>query len=197
MSHQNISRETGDAIPKRRPECNMRAHDLRLRESRRESILAAPAWQQNRQRHVVCRPLQRLGPSTCLYGHIHGNWKVPQSFPVHSLQYVPSLFPCVFLSYWRCVFPHGCATFSSTETPDSVSVSHVDNLSVVVEKRQFQLQCDVIGVAPVQHLTVRWYQGNRTVLSAGKGDFSFWTITCRYLSKTILKDEYFVFNQSR
>lgn len=73
----------------------MWADNLRLQEYRRESILAAPAWQQHRQCQVVCWPLHRLGPSTCLYGHVHGNWKVPQSFAVHSLQYVlPSLLVC-------------------------------------------------------------------------------------------------------
>lgn len=86
MSHQTIPRENGDAIPKRRPECNMWADDLRLQEHRRESILAAPAWQQHRQRPVGSWPPQRLGPSSCLCGHIHRNWKVPQNFTVDPLQ---------------------------------------------------------------------------------------------------------------
>ncbi len=48
---------------------------------------------------------------------------------------------------------------SSTETPDSVSISSVDHKRPMKEGKQYELQCDVHGVAPVQYLTVKWYKG--------------------------------------
>lgn len=33
----------------------------------------------------------------------------------------------------------------------------------VVEGTQYELQCDIINVAPVQNLTVRWYKNNQTI----------------------------------
>ncbi|XP_042360313.1 hemicentin-2-like [Plectropomus leopardus] len=59
--------------------------------------------------------------------------------------------------------------FTLYKTPDSVSIRHVDNLSSVVEGREFQLQCDIINVAPAQNLIVRWYQGNETFQPLLKG----------------------------
>lgn len=75
----------------------------------------------------------------------------------------PGCFSCtgdVFISS-RSIFP--------TETPDHVSITPVGHLSAVVENKLFQLQCDITGVAPAQHLTVRWYQGNKTLQTLGKG----------------------------
>lgn len=58
--------------------------------------------------------------------------------------------------------------FISPETPDSVSIRPVDNLSsVVVEEREVQLQCDITNVAPARNLTVRWYRGNETFAIKG------------------------------
>lgn len=74
----------------------------------------------------------------------------------------PGCFSCtgdVFISS-RSIFP--------TETPDHVSIRPVDHLSAV-ENKQFQLQCYITGVAPARHLTVRWYQGNKTLQTVGKG----------------------------
>lgn len=72
-------------------------------------------------------------------------------------------------------FPCGHTEFSSTEAPDDVSVRRVDNLSAVVEERPFQLRCEITSVAPARSLTIRWYQGNKTVqLTAGKGGLPCW-----------------------
>lgn len=49
-----------------------------------------------------------------------------------------------------------------TETPDTVSVSARDPGSVV-EGTDFLLKCDIINVAPVQKLKVKWYRGNGIV----------------------------------
>ncbi len=48
---------------------------------------------------------------------------------------------------------------SSTETPDSVSIRSVDHSGPMTEGEQYELQCDVHDVAPVQYLTVKWYKG--------------------------------------
>ncbi|XP_026109696.1 intercellular adhesion molecule 1-like [Carassius auratus] len=45
------------------------------------------------------------------------------------------------------------------KTPDSVSISTVNNTEPMIEGQQYELQCDVHDVAPVQYLTVKWYKG--------------------------------------
>ncbi|XP_036409090.1 intercellular adhesion molecule 1-like [Megalops cyprinoides] len=45
------------------------------------------------------------------------------------------------------------------KTPDSVSISSVYHTGAMVEGRQYQLQCEVQNIAPVQSLTVKWYRG--------------------------------------
>ena len=52
---------------------------------------------------------------------------------------------------------------SSTETPDSVSISTVNHNGPMMEGNQYELQCDVLNVAPVQNLTVNWYKGQTLV----------------------------------
>ncbi|KAJ8369812.1 hypothetical protein SKAU_G00098400 [Synaphobranchus kaupii] len=43
--------------------------------------------------------------------------------------------------------------------PDSVSISAVNHTGPVVEGEEYQLQCEVQNIAPVQYLTVKWYKG--------------------------------------
>ncbi|XP_050957419.1 intercellular adhesion molecule 5-like isoform X3 [Labeo rohita] len=50
------------------------------------------------------------------------------------------------------------------KTPDSVSISIVNHRGPMMEGEQYELQCDVVDVAPVQNLTVKWYKG-QTLLS--------------------------------
>ncbi|XP_034750323.1 hemicentin-1-like [Etheostoma cragini] len=65
---------------------------------------------------------------------------------------------------------HKHLNFTLYKTPDSVSVRPVDNLnSVVVEEREFQLQCDITNVAPAGNLIVLWYRGNETFEPLTKG----------------------------
>ncbi|XP_073686324.1 vascular cell adhesion protein 1-like [Garra rufa] len=45
------------------------------------------------------------------------------------------------------------------KTPDSVSISIVNHSGPMMEGNQYQLQCDVHDVSPVQYLTVKWYKG--------------------------------------
>ncbi|XP_067276749.1 intercellular adhesion molecule 1-like isoform X1 [Pseudorasbora parva] len=45
------------------------------------------------------------------------------------------------------------------KTPDSVSINTVNHNGPMIEGNQYELQCDVLNVAPVQNLTVRWYKG--------------------------------------
>ncbi|CAJ1075293.1 intercellular adhesion molecule 5 [Xyrichtys novacula] len=48
------------------------------------------------------------------------------------------------------------------KTPDTVSVS-AEVPGPVVEGKDFLLTCNVINVAPVQNLTIKWYQGDKIV----------------------------------
>ncbi|XP_052408377.1 hemicentin-2 isoform X16 [Carassius gibelio] len=50
------------------------------------------------------------------------------------------------------------------KTPDSVSISTVNHRGPMIEGQQYELQCDVHDVAPVQYLTVKWYK-NQTRLN--------------------------------
>ncbi|KAJ8254026.1 hypothetical protein COCON_G00206380 [Conger conger] len=43
--------------------------------------------------------------------------------------------------------------------PDSVSISVVNHTGPMKEGKQYQLQCEVQNIAPVQYLTVKWYKG--------------------------------------
>ncbi|XP_026110142.1 intercellular adhesion molecule 1 isoform X5 [Carassius auratus] len=45
------------------------------------------------------------------------------------------------------------------KTPDSVSISTVNHRGPMIEGQQYELQCDVHDVAPVEYLTVKWYKG--------------------------------------
>uniref|UniRef100_A0A8C1KEI0 Ig-like domain-containing protein n=1 Tax=Cyprinus carpio TaxID=7962 RepID=A0A8C1KEI0_CYPCA len=45
------------------------------------------------------------------------------------------------------------------KTPDSVFISTVNHSGPMMEGQQYELQCDVHNVAPVQNLTVKWYKG--------------------------------------
>ncbi|XP_077069588.1 CD166 antigen homolog isoform X1 [Siphateles boraxobius] len=49
------------------------------------------------------------------------------------------------------------------KTPDSVSISTVNHNGPMMEGNQYELQCDVLNVAPVQNLTVNWYKGQTLV----------------------------------
>ncbi|XP_067238660.1 intercellular adhesion molecule 2-like [Chanodichthys erythropterus] len=44
------------------------------------------------------------------------------------------------------------------KTPDSVSISTLNPIGPMKEGNQYELQCDVLNVAPVQNLTVKWYK---------------------------------------
>ncbi|KAA0705374.1 hypothetical protein E1301_Tti009761 [Triplophysa tibetana] len=45
------------------------------------------------------------------------------------------------------------------KTPDSVSINTADHTGPMIEGSKYKLQCDVVNVAPVQNLTVKWYKG--------------------------------------
>ncbi|KAM9346625.1 hemicentin-2-like [Symphorus nematophorus] len=62
-----------------------------------------------------------------------------------------------FKGIGRC---HKRLDFTLYKMPDSVSIRRLDNLDSVMEETQFQLQCDITNVAPVQKLAVRWYREN-------------------------------------
>ncbi|XP_071031005.1 intercellular adhesion molecule 2-like isoform X1 [Oncorhynchus clarkii lewisi] len=49
------------------------------------------------------------------------------------------------------------------KTPDSVSISPLSNSGPMMEGKEYQLQCDIQNIAPLQNLVVRWYKGNETI----------------------------------
>ncbi|KAK9978042.1 hypothetical protein ABG768_019816 [Culter alburnus] len=56
--------------------------------------------------------------------------------------------------------------------PDSVSISLVNHSSPVVVGREYQLQCEVHNVAPVQYLVLRWYRGQTEVYNHSFSELS-------------------------
>ncbi|XP_030645595.1 hemicentin-1-like [Chanos chanos] len=58
---------------------------------------------------------------------------------------------------------HKNASVTVYKTPDSVSISYVNHTGPVMEKTQYELQCDIKNIAPVQYLSVRWYKGQTLV----------------------------------
>lgn len=50
---------------------------------------------------------------------------------------------------------------SFTETPDNVLMSDISG--PLVQGQEFQMQCDVFNVAPVNRLSVHWYKGSSRV----------------------------------
>uniref|UniRef100_A0A8C8M8V8 Ig-like domain-containing protein n=1 Tax=Oncorhynchus tshawytscha TaxID=74940 RepID=A0A8C8M8V8_ONCTS len=46
------------------------------------------------------------------------------------------------------------------KTPDSVSISVLNHSGPMVEGTQYQLQCDIQNIAPLQNLVMKWYKGN-------------------------------------
>ncbi|XP_046894937.1 hemicentin-2-like [Hypomesus transpacificus] len=58
------------------------------------------------------------------------------------------------------------------QLPDVVSISPLNHTGPVVEGTEYQLQCDILNVAPVQNLTVTWYKGNETIKTDSYSDQS-------------------------
>ena len=65
-----------------------------------------------------------------------------------------------------------CDSNVLTELPDIVSISPLNHTGPMVEGTEYQLQCDVLNVAPVQNLTVTWYRGNETIKTDSYSDQS-------------------------
>ncbi|XP_067277387.1 intercellular adhesion molecule 5 [Pseudorasbora parva] len=45
------------------------------------------------------------------------------------------------------------------KTPDSVSINTVNHNGPMIDGNQYELQCEVLNVAPVQNLIIKWYKG--------------------------------------
>ncbi|XP_073670222.1 uncharacterized protein [Paramisgurnus dabryanus] len=60
-----------------------------------------------------------------------------------------------------------CLTFLPIiiyKTPDSVSINTVNHTGPMTERSQYELQCDIVNVAP-RNLTVKWFRGETEVYS--------------------------------
>lgn len=55
------------------------------------------------------------------------------------------------------------SNFVLIENPESVNMYPARHVKSVVEGTPYELQCDVLDVAPVRNLTVTWYKDNQTV----------------------------------
>ncbi|XP_070836837.1 vascular cell adhesion protein 1 [Chaetodon trifascialis] len=51
------------------------------------------------------------------------------------------------------------------KNPEKVSMFPVKHVDAAVEGEPYELRCDVLNVAPVQNLIVRWYKNNQTIMA--------------------------------
>ncbi|XP_030645045.1 hemicentin-1-like [Chanos chanos] len=56
--------------------------------------------------------------------------------------------------------------------PDSVSLRFVSGSGLMVEGNQYQLECEIQSVAPVQNLTVKWFRGKTLLNESNVSEFS-------------------------
>ncbi|CAN9505574.1 unnamed protein product [Ophioblennius macclurei] len=117
--------------------------------------------------HATCEPM-----STTLSNVLQLYWKDGQNktIPVvNDIKWLPDTqngwysTPACFGKFQGIRNCHKSLKVILYKTPDSVSIHPVDNSSSVLEGRVFQLQCDIINVAPAQMLTVLWYRGNESI----------------------------------
>ncbi|KAI1884295.1 hypothetical protein AGOR_G00224960 [Albula goreensis] len=70
--------------------------------------------------------------------------------------------PKCFVNFMNNTIPDQCEKELKVivyKTPDSVSISAVNHTGPMLEGKQYQLQCEVQNIVPVQYLTVKWYKG--------------------------------------
>uniref|UniRef100_A0A668AVK5 Ig-like domain-containing protein n=1 Tax=Myripristis murdjan TaxID=586833 RepID=A0A668AVK5_9TELE len=51
------------------------------------------------------------------------------------------------------------------KNPEGAIIFAVSYAPFIEEGTQYELQCDIINVAPVQNLIMKWYRGNQTILT--------------------------------
>ncbi|XP_034046393.1 uncharacterized protein icam3 [Thalassophryne amazonica] len=60
-------------------------------------------------------------------------------------------------------------SFTPYKMPDSVSIRPVHSSTSVLEDKEYQIECEIINIAPVQNLSVWWYRGNEAIEPAVRG----------------------------
>ncbi|XP_065110139.1 vascular cell adhesion protein 1-like [Paramisgurnus dabryanus] len=70
--------------------------------------------------------------------------------------------PQCYMNYNRTQCTH-LLPVTVYKTPDNVSINTVDR--PMIEGSQYQLQCDIVNVAPVKNLIVKWFKGETEVKS--------------------------------
>ncbi|XP_076609070.1 vascular cell adhesion protein 1 isoform X2 [Chaetodon auriga] len=55
--------------------------------------------------------------------------------------------------------------FTIYKNPEKVFVFPTNHADAAVEGKPYELHCDVLNVAPVQNLIVRWYKNNQTIMT--------------------------------
>lgn len=76
-----------------------------------------------------------------------------------------------------------------TETPDNIAVSALAH-GPMTEGTEYRLKCDIINVAPVQSLTVKWYRGNEHVSTEMFNDTSVTPISVSSVIRVTPKRDY-------
>uniref|UniRef100_A0A671SE66 Hemicentin-1-like n=1 Tax=Sinocyclocheilus anshuiensis TaxID=1608454 RepID=A0A671SE66_9TELE len=120
---------------------------------------------------VASRPVRVLGwESVIAASHTQNDLSV--QWRVDSLTYwieEPICYGVFFTAPRQCEERLNLVLYNK---PDSVSISLVNHSSPVVEGREYQLQCEVQNVAPVQYLVLRWYRGKTEVYNHSFSELS-------------------------
>ncbi|XP_062388829.1 intercellular adhesion molecule 5 isoform X2 [Sardina pilchardus] len=103
-------------------------------------------------------------------------WQIPLEFNISdsTMSDVPGNYTrwtVQSLQEWdieaHCIFTDGTGfqcneslSLTVYKAPENVSITLVNHTEVMADGRSYELQCDVLDVAPVKNLKVRWYKEN-------------------------------------
>ncbi|KAM4598496.1 hemicentin-1-like [Polymixia lowei] len=99
-------------------------------------------------------------------------WQVPQRI-INSTQWLVDVHedwdprPVCYATFEGIGKCQKSLDFTMYSAPERVFIHSVNHTGPMVEGTEYQLQCDIINVAPIQNLTVKWYQGNKTIQDNG------------------------------
>ncbi|KAJ8345601.1 hypothetical protein SKAU_G00297940 [Synaphobranchus kaupii] len=111
---------------------------------------------------VASRPVRVLGWEAAI-GSAHTQRDLTVQWGVDSLKdwiEEPICYGVFFTAPRQCEEKLNLVLY---KIPDSVSISAVNHTGPMLEGKQYQLQCEVQNIAPVQYLTLRWYRGRTEV----------------------------------
>ncbi|KAJ8251327.1 hypothetical protein GJAV_G00220140 [Gymnothorax javanicus] len=122
-------------------------------------------------RCVASRPVRVLGWEAAI-GSAHTQRNLTVQWGVDSLKdwiEEPICYGVFFTAPRQCEEKLNLVLY---KIPDSVSISAVNHTGPLTAEQQYELQCEVQNIAPVQYLTLRWYRGQTEVYNHSFSDLT-------------------------